>query len=48
MSFDIIFKNANITDETKSYSSDIGVKDGIITEIGNLNDDAEKILNIKN
>ena len=48
MSFDIIFKNANITDESKSYTSDIGVKDGIISEIGNLNDDAETILNIEN
>jgi len=48
MPFDIIFKNANITDESKSYISDIGVKDGIISEIGNLNDDAETILNIEN
>ena len=48
MPFDIIFKNANITDESKSYTSDIGVKDGIISEIGNLNDDAETILNIEN
>ncbi len=48
MPFDIIFKNANITDEIKSYISDIGVKDGIISEIGNLNDDAETILNIEN
>mgnify|MGYP000858195778 FL=1 len=48
MPFDIIFKNANITDESKNYISDIGVKDGIISEIGNLNDDAETILNIEN
>ena len=48
MPFDIIFKNANITDESKSYISDIGVKDGIISEIGNLNDDAETIINIEN
>ena len=48
MPFDIIFKNANITDESISYISDIGVKDGIISEIGNLNDDAETILNIDN
>ena len=48
MPFDIIFKNANITDESKSYISDIGVKDGIISEIGSLNDDAETILNIEN
>ena len=48
MPFDIIFKNANITDESKSYISDIGVKDEIISEIGSLNDDAETILNIEN
>ena len=47
MPFDTIFKNANITDESKSYVSDIGIKDGIISEIGNLNDDAETILNIE-
>ena len=48
MSFDTIFKNANITTEDKNFSADIGVKDGVISEIGNLNDNAETILNLKN
>ena len=48
MSFDIIFKNANITTEDKNFSADIGVKDGVISEIGNINDNAETVLNLKN
>ena len=48
MSFDTIFKNANITTEDKNFSADIGVKDGVISEIGNINDNAETVLNLKN
>ena len=38
MSFDVIFKNTNITNEDSSFNADIGVKDGKISEIGNLKD----------
>ena len=48
MSFNTIFKNANITDENKSFYADIGVKDGKILEIGSLNDKAEEIINLEN
>ena len=36
MPFDIIFKNANITDETKSYSSDIGLRMELLPKLETL------------
>jgi len=46
MSFDIIFKNANITNDTSSFTSDIGIKSGKISEIGNLGNSSDNIIEL--
>jgi len=46
MSFDIIFKNANITNDTSSFTSDIGVKSGKISEIGDLGNSSDNIIEL--
>ena len=46
MSFDIIFKNANITNDTSSFTSDIGVKSGKISEIGDLGNYSDNIIEL--
>ena len=48
MSFDVIFKNTNITNEDSSFSADIGVKDGKISEIGNLKDFSDNVIDLSN
>ncbi len=46
MEHDVIIKNGNIIDGTGSaaYSGDISIKDGVITEIGEINGDAAEII----
>ena len=46
MEFDLIIKNGNIIDGTGSeaYSGDIAIKDGVITEIGEVNGEAAEII----
>jgi N-acyl-D-amino-acid deacylase len=46
MEHDLIIKNGNIIDGTGSaaYSGDISIKDGVITEIGEINGDAAEII----
>ena len=46
MSFDIIFKNANITNDTSSFTSDIGIKSGKISEIGDLGNSSDNIIEL--
>ncbi len=44
--FDLIIKNGNIIDGTgkKSYKSDIGIKNGIIKKIGNINSNSHQVI----
>ena len=46
MEHDLIIKNGNIIDGTGSdaYSGDIAIKDGLITEIGEVNGEAAEII----
>ena len=46
MEFDLIIKNGNIIYGTGSeaYSGDIAIKDGVITEIGEVNGEAAEII----
>ena len=46
MQNDLIIKNGNIIDGTGSdaYSGDIAIKDGLITEIGEVNGEAAEII----
>ena len=46
MEFDLIIKNGNIIDGTGSeaYLGDIAIKDGVITEIGEVNGEAAEII----
>ena len=46
MEHDLIIKNGNIIDGTGSaaYSGDVSIKDGVITEIGEINGDAAEII----
>ena len=46
MSFDLLIKNGIIVDGTgeKSYKADIGIKNGLIAEIGNLDSPATRTL----
>ena len=46
MQHDLIIKNGNIIDGTGSdaYSGDIAIKDGLITEIGEVNGEAAEII----
>ena len=46
MEHDLIIKNGNIVDGTGSdaYSGDISIKDGVITEIGEVNGDAAEVI----
>ena len=46
MEHDLIIKNGNIIDGTGSaaYSGDVSIKDGVITEIGEINGDASEII----
>ena len=46
MEHDLIIKNGNIIDGTGSdaYSGDVAIKDGLITEIGEVNGEAAKVL----
>ena len=46
MSYDIIFKNANITNDTSSFTSDIGIKSGKISEIGDLGNSSDNIIEL--
>ena len=46
MEHDLIIKNGNIVDGTGSdaYPGDISIKDGVITEIGEVNGDAAEVI----
>jgi len=46
MEHDLIIKNGNIIDGTGSdaYSGDISIKDGVITNIGEVNGDAAEVI----
>jgi len=49
MQHDLIIKNGNIIDGTGSdaYSGDIAIKDGLITEIGEVNGRQLRLLMLK-
>ena len=46
MQHDLIIKNGNVIDGTgsDSFSADIAIKDGIITEIGQIDGEASEII----